>query len=199
MLRWRCKISIHAPSRERPPLSTVRGLRPRNFNPRSLTGATRMISVSGRWLLFQSTLPHGSDLLQHQYEDQKTPISIHAPSRERPKGKKFLFSQIRFQSTLPHGSDPLLPAAPSPVCHFNPRSLTGATRRKPGLQHARRHFNPRSLTGATDGSHGQQPSGLHFNPRSLTGATSKTAVLLISSWVFQSTLPHGSDRLEIRV
>ncbi len=53
---------------------------------------------------FQSTLPHGSDavnILIVQYLS----ISIHAPSRERLLCFGWFPSDVRFQSTLPHGSD----------------------------------------------------------------------------------------------
>ena len=97
-------ISIHAPSRERPgynlfrsptlefqstlphgsDLSLIlRGWKPRNFNPRSLTGATTQPSLA----------------------DQTFAISIHAPSRERHLAKQEFLALLKFQSTLPHGSD----------------------------------------------------------------------------------------------
>ena len=57
--------------------------RPRYFNPRSLTGATRKDS---RRLLAGE-------------------ISIHAPSRERRMVLTLLVQSRLFQSTLPHGSD----------------------------------------------------------------------------------------------
>ena len=56
---------------------------------------------------FQSTLPYGSDKVK-ELEEQIPEISIHAPLRERPYVK--------------------VSAAYDP-CHFNPRSLTGATLR----------------------------------------------------------------------
>ena len=97
-------ISIHAPSRER--------------HMHCLRGPTKPI--------FQSTLPRGSDrtfpCLQSdlQYFNprslagatyalfaraNKTYISIHAPSRERPAVLDFTIPQGAFQSTLPRGSD----------------------------------------------------------------------------------------------
>ena len=121
-------ISIHAPSRERLDVDATHeaakqfqstlphgsdyprvllGQPRRDFNPRSLTGATCLFA----WL------PQGKD------------ISIHAPSRERPAAKalqqqeqrhfnprsltgatsdvSILLRRNQFQSTLPHGSDPL--------------------------------------------------------------------------------------------
>ena len=56
-------ISIHAPSRERPEAN----LPPHShndFNPRSLTGATIMFTNWDDYIAkFQSTLPHGSDMV----------------------------------------------------------------------------------------------------------------------------------------
>ena len=97
-------ISIHAPSRERPPFrpcynhthifqSTLpRGSDPDqvlddvqdlNFNPRSLAGATVFDYIAVR----------------------SCDISIHAPSRERPRRRKKASASALFQSTLPRGSD----------------------------------------------------------------------------------------------
>ena len=78
----------------------------RNFNPRSLTGATTIYSLYHLTYEFQSTLPHGSDgglstinsglsldfnprsltgaTLNHASSKNCGSISIHAPSRERP-------------------------------------------------------------------------------------------------------------------
>ena len=56
------------------------------------------------------------------------------------------------------------------------------------------NFNPRSLTGATKPERDRVVNDFHFNPRSLTGATDKREWTLAAK-KFQSTLPHGSDRL----
>ena len=77
------RISIHAPSRERRSVAMLYTL-PINFNPRSLTGATKLRIAKKIQLLFQSTLPHGSDI-EIRYTMCNVQISIHAPSRERPK------------------------------------------------------------------------------------------------------------------
>ena len=82
-----------------------------------------------KWSLskFQSTLPHGSDVVNGRYKCSTvsnfnprsltgatyynlpcvdyTTISIHAPSRERQQRNSHLMVVIKFQSTLPHGSD----------------------------------------------------------------------------------------------
>ena len=121
------QISIHAPSRER----------------LASTGIVYPI------LLFQSTLPHGSDVVV-LISYFAMLISIHAPSRERRR---------------------LLSYCCMHKGYFNPRSLTGATfcllwacLRQPISIHAPsrerpfapivqmvfRDFNPRSLTGATE-------------------------------------------------
>ena len=55
------------------------------------------------------------------------------------------------------------------------------------------HFNPRSLTGATRQCYNKSVKRMHFNPRSLTGATFFVFVGSSVVNVFQSTLPHGSD------
>ena len=76
-------ISIHAPLRERPSALKKVSFSLQNFNPRSLTGATR------------SYRRHNLDYT----------ISIHAPSRERPPFSSFISLPAIFQSTLPRGSD----------------------------------------------------------------------------------------------
>ena len=98
-------ISIHAPLRERPK-SHNKINDDFYFNPRSLTGATASFLTRLSWrVLFQSTLPHGSD------------IKIFIP----------VLSLAEFQSTLPSGSDRLLLSLANKLFYFNPRSLAGAT------------------------------------------------------------------------
>ena len=100
------RISIHAPSRER--LPQRRFADPyRDFNPRSLAGATNLIIAKLKFHvisihapsrerpthdgtteytnIFQSTLPRGSDFNGSLQFPLPWAISIHAPSRERPK------------------------------------------------------------------------------------------------------------------
>ena len=55
-----CGISIHAPSRERHSRQHLR-LPFSDFNPRSLAGATVVTITREPFLIFQSTLPRGSD------------------------------------------------------------------------------------------------------------------------------------------
>ena len=119
------RISIHAPSRER--RNQQRPLRGNiNFNPRSLAGATILLLCIYHCVVFQSTLPRGSDVpgapvytLPIHFNPRSLAgatyrvrlythcryISIHAPSRERLK------HNIRRLSCK----------------NFNPRSLAGAT------------------------------------------------------------------------
>ena len=101
----------------------------RDFNPRSLTGATGLGNALQKLLEpFQSTLPHGSD----------------------PAGVAALQCKLTFQSTLPHGSDPLqIIKYVNATGDFNPRSLTGATMMYWWIKLTACYFNPRSLTGAT--------------------------------------------------
>ena len=103
-------ISIHAPSRERRNSTNI-NTNHCYFNPRSLTGATSAALQSKATKLFQSTLPHGSDLFDHSASSGQgnfnprsltgattrmltspaiNTISIHAPSRERPHQNKLL-------------------------------------------------------------------------------------------------------------
>ena len=76
-----------------------------HFNPRSLTGATLWIISNGGVILFQSTLPYGSDGQFLFLQFLLFVISIHAPLRERHRAAK---EKVE-------------------AAHFNPRSLTGAT------------------------------------------------------------------------
>ena len=106
--------------------SILKGSKPRNFNPRSLAGATIWLATVLMFPKFQSTLPRGSDLssiLKGSKPRNFNPrslagatmelnirylaiiISIHAPSRERLKSRLILLSVLAFQSTLPRGSD----------------------------------------------------------------------------------------------
>ena len=122
-------ISIHAPLRERPLTSTdvkvVSSTLPYgsdyeapacpfdtdDFNPRSLTGATRSCC----------------------FDSCPLPISIHAPSRERQGVTEGIPVDVVFQSTLPHGSDITVLTAGKNNGDFNPRSLTGATFQVPSM------------------------------------------------------------------
>ena len=124
--------------------------------------------------LFQSTLPHGSDITQYAWWYPHVAISIHAPSRERRNSSDGIVSIRPFQSTLPHGSDPPLLILDSLFSDFNPRSLTGATLVITFFALRLLNFNPRSLTGATRAFKCCDFEKLYFNPRSLTGATTKS-------------------------
>ena len=126
-------FSIHAPSRERP-MTTMTTTEHTIFNPRSLTGATTLTSylldsnwffnprsltgatyngvlIVAVWLVFQSTLPHGSDNALKPRHGKGYRFSIHAPSRERLYYCSF-------------GQQLLI---------FNPRSLTGATAKRANI------------------------------------------------------------------
>ena len=122
-------------------------------------------------LLFQSTLPHGSDPPGIK-RIKVVAISIHAPSRERPIQVFMLVLKIQyfnprsltgatwrcmpkrravclFQSTLPHGSDPLEVIKQRKISisiHAPSRERQKAVRTSPVNIF---NFNPRSLTGAT--------------------------------------------------
>ena len=75
------------------------------FNPRSLTGATPMLTYIGYKLRFQSTLPHGSDYwftCWSCYQYHFNPRSLTGATLVKPPR---LLEAVAFQSTLPHGSD----------------------------------------------------------------------------------------------
>ena len=163
-----------------------------DFNPRSLTGATKWCFLAIGTGTFQSTLPHGSDL-RRDASGLHQCISIHAPSRERranmpPSTMRRHFNPrsltgatdscayvaryvTKFQSTLPRGSD-LSPGEPP----FFPDSISIHAPSRERLRSIDLalylfYFNPRSLAGAT--LSGLRYLGLvyNFNPRSLAGAT----------------------------
>ena len=99
-------ISIHAPSRERQLImsSTTIVLIFQSTLPHGSDRWYSILNISH--LLFQSTLPHGSDA-GHGVTLYYSGISIHAPSRERLRDVREVIHYTQFQSTLPHGSDPL--------------------------------------------------------------------------------------------
>ena len=175
-------ISIHAPSRERR-LSPAKVRRCAVFNPRSLTGATGAPPAQPFDVVFQSTLPHGSDWFRRPlrwsdrhfnprsltgatkfdaHQPATVVFSIHAPSRERlcPKIKET--PPLCFQSTLPHGSD--IPPATAPAADpiFNPR-----------IEEELRFRRFQSTLPRGSDLHTCLPFYWlrNFNPRSLAGAT----------------------------
>ena len=109
-----------------------------------------VIPLSLLRVTFQSSLPHGSDLLSTNIINT---------------------DYIKFQSSLPHGSDIQRKRTGNVERYFNPRSLTGATFAFTVLWCTDMYFNPRSLTGATNFVMINFVNHFNFNPRSLTGAT----------------------------
>ena len=98
-----------------------------------------------------------------------------------------------FQSTLPHGSDLSNFVSYRDLSDFNPRSLAGATYEAPACP-----FDTDISIHAPSRERLCQSFFIvgfsYFNPRSLTGATSIMNLPKLKSKLFQSTLPHGSDR-----
>ena len=187
-------ISIHAPLRERR-LSSSGRYKNVNFNPRSLTGATQKfatlptlsdISIHAPLrerhhntlkafsvMLFQSTLPYGSDFYRQTHQDTSTHFNPRSLTGATLSLHEAVFHGFLFQSTLPYGSDYIRRCCVHKHPYFNPRSLTGATvvcfyksamsrisihaplrERHGGVVLAANdsNFNPRSLTGATFGA-----------------------------------------------
>ena len=164
-------ISIHAPSRERLRAIYQTDNDKKHFNPRSLAGATYCIYDRKGELIFQSTLPRGSDKLDSSYlplEFDFNPRSLAGATRLR------------------------LPISHVPG-HFNPRSLAGATPLRRKAHNVLIYFNPRSLAGATT-------SPLIFcacaNGISIHAPSRERLMIsctMLSTTIFQSTLPRGSD------
>ena len=148
--------------------------------------------------LFQSTLPHGSDALFY-FLGIITRISIHAPSRERPMNSNYICYKFLFQSTLPHGSDCIFVSnnyttlisihAPSRERHFLTIfllvllqiSIHAPSRERPIGDEALAELGVISIH-----------------------APSRERHLLLAAPVphelqFQSTLPHGSDLVSLRM
>ena len=98
-------ISIHAPSRERPRLR-LKSDGQRNFNPRSLAGAT---TFRDRWRgghnPFQSTLPRGSDTLVWYTDYLSGDFNPRSLAGATGTTIHRAFKVPLFQSTLPRGSD----------------------------------------------------------------------------------------------
>ena len=133
--------------------------------------------------------PKDDDELQELFE-----ISIHAPSRERLDQQKHCLLIGGFQSTLPRGSD----LQPDVIVyagqqHFNPRSLAGATRIGKRIVYAGMDFNPRSLAGATDLKYLNQKEASVFQSTLPRGSDTMMKVIMQGLIIFQSTLPRGSD------
>ena len=99
-------------------------------------------------------------------------ISIHAPSRERPSVQKYLKGIDAISIHAP-SRERRLPRSfsDSTLVYFNPRSLTGATR-----------FLPLQGGGVSISIHAPSRERQLICPN------------VASYPVFQSTLPHGSDR-----
>ena len=121
-------------------------------------------------MIFQSTLPYGSDQ------------SLHI----------FVTIADEFQSTLPYGSDLHTPNSLDKSADFNPRSLTGATfcglhaliyafisihaplRERQSARYVAKYslkFQSTLPYGSDIRLMLQESLGSYFNPRSLTGAT----------------------------
>ena len=167
---------------------------PFNFNPRSLTGATITAALTR----------------------QANVISIHAPLRERLRLRLPYSPQQNFNPRSLTGAttrDSVIAKVPA---HFNPRSLTGATSSNAFTKVIICHFNPRSLTGATTVafSHGiiytiSIHAPLRERPKAALYLSQKTHIsihaplrerllllfLCRNRFLFQSTLPYGSDPL----
>ena len=122
-------------------------------------------------------------------------ISIHAPSRERRAAATYLGQFIfGFQSTLPHGSDTGYNLFRSPTIEFQSTLPHGSDmlRRCEAIVPAGISIHAPSRERQIL-FYQSQIIIIDFNPRSLTGATTRPMIGLYVVFIFQSTLPHGSD------
>ena len=125
-------------------------------------------------------------------------ISIHAPSRERPKYVNRSYKLKTISIHAPSRERRRIAAIQKGKQYFNPRSLTGATL-SGGMQggystsisiHApsrERHVLATKVPGVVSIS-------IHAPSRERPGVSASTRF----SQKFQSTLPHGSDWLYLR-
>ena len=120
--------------------------------------------------LFQSTLPHGSDVTLTVCSTDCS-ISIHAPSRERQAQMMANMLAVVFQSTLPHGSDELRYRQLSATDRFQSTLPHGSDSTTSSINFIISLFQS-TLPHGSDCPPRLLPFGvLNFNPRSLTGAT----------------------------
>ena len=119
-------------------------------------------------------------------------ISIHAPSRERRIVRILLFPLFLFQSTLPRGSDS--------IWVFHVVGLFGFQSTLPrgsdvSVNIFFGHVNISIHAPSRERQHYAQILCVsnYFNPRSLAGATLICQRYFLTFSKFQSTLPRGSD------
>ena len=140
-----------------------------DFNPRSLAGATYCIYDRKGELIFQSTLPRGSDRIHFKLNLTSKNFNPRSLAGATTLLARLTVTTPAFQSTLPRGSDRFYKG--DRVAQFI--SIHAPSRERPG-------------------SYGTSGSVTNFNPRSLAGAT-KNLLRCLLSRIFQSTLPRGSD------
>ena len=187
------------------------------FNPRSLTGATflpgcfkqiafsisihapsrerRLSRANTHFLLGISIHAPSRERLQaHWLPDFRSSISIHAPSRERLTTCCAIFTSIIFQSTLPHGSDAKTRFILTAKTYFNPRSLTGATVSKVSFTRQLKisiHAPSRERQNIPLLASSDVLISIHAPSRERQWGGVREG----AGRPFQSTLPHGSDRM----
>ena len=173
------RVSIHAPSRERHYVMPKDFLYLKSFNPRSLAGATRYNLILH--VISPQVSIHAPSRERHNrscYDRASQTVSIHAPSRERHQKR----------ATLPKAEIVSI-HAPSRERHIICREGRSSVN----------SFNPRSLAGATHSCYFSWYNIYSFNPRSLAGATPcPPGMEVFLLWLFQSTLPRGSDTENIK-
>ena len=169
-------ISIHAPSRER------------------LVVWIHIILIS----LFQSTLPRGSDMIRCLAIKRDMPFQS-----TLPRGSDHFFSLLvsygrLFQSTLPRGSDQDNQNRSHQDLQFQSTLPRGSDRHM-GTHHPYKLISIHAPSRERPEYRRRKHQQRYFNPRSLAGATPFSTSAMPLTSTFQSTLPRGSDFLDIRI
>ena len=154
-----------------------------------------VLSYSAAYVYFNPRSPRGERPLEMSYNKAKlSRISIHAPRGGSDLLLALLPAKLLiFQSTLPAGgATRSLIITPHLPGNFNPRSPRGE---RPGVYHncpEGGHISIHAPRGGSDPTKiGADTGTIDFNPRSPRGERRFSVVLLVLSWIFQSTLPAG--------
>ena len=219
--KYKDKVSIHAPTWGATCLTCTQIRFVNCFNPRSHMGSDIIgTEYDMQNNVFQSTLPHGERLTAISTKQSRqvsihaptwgaTPsltanvsdfvVSIHAPTWGATTAKGILYTAVSFNPRSHMGSDIINTLKLYIMTSFNPRSHMGSDVASiTDLVSLPISFNPRSHMGSDCSS----PHS-HFLPSvsihaPTWGATLGCWLVVLSYW-FQSTLPHGERRKSTRL
>ena len=146
---------------------------------------------------FQSTLPHGSDLLLW------VPVYPHCNFNPRSLTgatfiqQRIIDSLVLFQSTLPHGSDTSILFGISPLQII---SIHAPSRERPlpGLRFLRASAFQSTLPHGSDRRGESDMHGERISIHAPSRERHHRVSIHLRTIGFQSTLPHGSDLQELQ-